>query len=264
MQGAYTVPLPPDELRARARAVQLACSGAVICGRTAARLHRLPGLGGSAIGRDEPIFVLLPTDRPRARRRGALMHWGDLGPGERVRSGDIVLTAVMRTLVDLVVWSDRLEVVSLLDAVLHSGRLRQADLGRLRATVLARAGGAAASRHFGLVDGRAESPLESRTRLLLVDAGLPPEGIQYPVRGGDGQILARLDFAWPSRRIAVEVDGSGPHSEPAALFRDRARQNLLMELRWIVLRFTWRDIVYQPVYVIDTIRANLRPAASSF
>ncbi|WP_261558740.1 endonuclease domain-containing protein [Frankia tisae] len=39
---------------------------------------------------------------------------------------------------------------------------------------------------FDLVDGRAESPLESRLRLLLADADLPPPEVQWPVWDGDG------------------------------------------------------------------------------
>ncbi len=93
-----------------------------------------------------------------------------------------------------------------------------------------------------MIDGRAESPLETRLRLLLGDAGLLPDETQWPVHHpATGEFIARLDFAWPTLRLGIEADGVGPHSEPQALLRDRRSQNDLVRLDWEVLRFTWQD-----------------------
>ena len=58
-----------------------------------------------------------------------------------------------------------------------------------------------------LSDGRAESPPESRLRVLLALAGIPAVP-QHTVRDGSGQFVARVDLAYPDRRIAIEYDGA--------------------------------------------------------
>lgn len=62
-----------------------------------------------------------------------------------------------------------------------------------------------------------------------------------------------IDFAYPELRIAIEVDGYGPHSSRAAFQSDRVRQNDLVGLGWMVLRFTWADVVRRPERVARQI-----------
>ncbi|SNQ49549.1 hypothetical protein FRACA_3410006 [Frankia canadensis] len=89
--------------------------------------------------------------------------------------------------------------------------------------------------------------VKTRLRLLLGDAGLLPEQTQWPVRDPrSGRLVARVDFAWPGARLAVEADGVGPLGLPAAPHRDRARQNDLVRLGWNLLRFTWWDALSAP------------------
>ena len=51
-----------------------------------------------------------------------------------------------------------------------------------------------------------ESPLERRFLRLLRAAGLPEPEVQYPIRDGE-RLVARVDFAYPEIRLAMEVDG---------------------------------------------------------
>jgi very-short-patch-repair endonuclease len=53
----------------------------------------------------------------------------------------------------------------------------------------------------------------------------------------------RFDFAWPSQKIAVEIDGGtefgkSRHSFGAGYERDARKFNLAVHLGWRVLRFT--------------------------
>ncbi len=124
--------------------------------------------------------------------------------------------------------------------------------------VAGRHGGRRADTFWGLVDRRSESPLETRLRLLLVDAGIPPEQLQWPVRNEvTGVPVARLDLAWPSRLLDVEADGAATHNGATALYRNRHRQNELVGRGWTVLRFTWPDVVHRPEYVIESVRRQL-------
>jgi very-short-patch-repair endonuclease len=74
----------------------------------------------------------------------------------------------------------------------------------------------------------------------------------------DGLFLARVDFAWPDRRLIVEVDGYEWHSSREAFQRDRERQNRLVQAGWTVLRFTVEDIRQRPELVVTTIQDALQ------
>jgi len=89
---------------------------------------------------------------------------------------------------------------------------------------------------------------------ILRDAGLPEPTRQYEVRNGDG-VVARIDFAYPDRRLAIELDGFECHTN--RFQRDRSRQNGLVLRGWTVLRFTWADVVERPDYVVATLATAL-------
>ena len=108
-------------------------------------------------------------------------------------------------------------------------------------------------------DGGRTSALESAMDRLVVDFRLPRPERQHPVAG----TLYRLDYAWPRDRLAVVVDGYGPHSSRKAFQSDRERQNLLVLAGWTVLRFTWADVGERPTVVAEAVRRALgasRPA----
>lgn len=57
----------------------------------------------------------------------------------------------------------------------------------------------------------------------------------------------RFDFAWPLRKIAVEIDGGafsrGRHVRPAGFIKDCEKFNLAAELGWRVYRFIPSQVV---------------------
>lgn len=54
----------------------------------------------------------------------------------------------------------------------------------------------------------------------------------------------RIDFAYVSAKIAIELDGHATHSSPAAIAADRRRQRELERLGWRFIRFGGQE-VYQ-------------------
>lgn len=106
-------------------------------------------------------------------------------------------------------------------------------------------------------DGVAESILETAGRLVLRDRGVPLPVPQYELRAPDGTLVARLDGAYLREKVALEFDGAEPHGLPEAVFRDRWRQNQLLELGWTVLRFTWWDVMRDPDGVAATVQRTL-------
>ena len=175
------------------------------------------------------------------RRTGVLSREAALPDADIGVLADSGLRALRpaRAVADLLRRLDLLEAVVVADAVL---RARLCTLEELRAELLAHTGlrgVVQARRALTLADPRAESPPESRLRVLLVLAGLDPVP-QFEVRAGAGWY--RVDLAFPELRIAVEYDGREVHDRSDVFTADRRRQNALVAHGWVVLRFTAADL----------------------
>ena len=97
--------------------------------------------------------------------------------------------------------------------------------------------------------------LESLLRLLLALAGMPQPKVQVPVRHPGGTYYG--DLGYPDRKLILEADGKDHHSKWDQVMKDMARQNLIVLDGWTVLRFSWRQVLYQPELVIRTVSRAL-------
>lgn len=107
----------------------------------------------------------------------------------------------------------------------------------------------------GVAPGRigVESPKETETRLLLVDAGLPEPVVQHEVRDGR-RLVARIDLAYPQWKIAIEYEGDGHRTDAAQWRRDIQRQRELEDRGWIVVRITQLDLTDGSAALLRRIR----------
>lgn len=104
-------------------------------------------------------------------------------------------------------------------------------------------------------DEKSGSVLESLFRVLVLEAGIVRPGSQYVITRGEMRM--RVDFCWEQLRLVVECDGRRFHDPNDARNTDRRRDNALESLSWRVLRFTWAEVVHDPAYVLDMVRACL-------
>ena len=111
------------------------------------------------------------------------------------------------------------------------------------------------ARAFALVDGRSESPPESWVRVACALAGLPAPVLQYEVFEG-GSWLARVDLAWPDRRLIVEYDGEY-HFDGLQIAKDDVRLAALVAAGWHVIRLSAADLRHMDD-VVSRIAAALR------
>ena len=104
-----------------------------------------------------------------------------------------------------------------------------------------------------LVDGGAESPWESATRLLFVQAGFPRPETQIPVFDAYGVLVAIIDMGW--RQYLVGVDFEGAHHWTNARQRhwDVERYTRLPELGWNDFRVTSRMVRHARRLVLDRV-----------
>ena len=70
-----------------------------------------------------------------------------------------------------------------------------------------------------------------------------------------------VDFCWPDHGVIVATDGWPSHGTRTAFERDRRRTTRLQLAGWIVVRFTYDDVVRHPGYVIASLR-RLLPASA--
>lgn len=132
--------------------------------------------------------------------------------------------------------------------------------------------GALAERHPGarglvqlrrvieLMDGGAESPQESRTRLLLVRSGLRNPATQIVVHDRFGYPFARIDMGWVEWKVGVEFDGAQHWTDPAQRTADIDRYAELAARGWIIIRVSSNLLRYRPEVVIARICDALRAA----
>jgi very-short-patch-repair endonuclease len=99
--------------------------------------------------------------------------------------------------------------------------------------------------------------MESWTRWLVHEAGLPMPDLQPDLTDANGWFIGRADFVWWDQKVLVEFDGDH-HRDRQAWVKDVRRQNALIAAGWTILRFTSADVLGRPGYVIATIRAALR------
>ena len=82
------------------------------------------------------------------------------------------------------------------------------------------------------------SEAERRLLALIRQARLPRPETNVRVHGYE------VDLLWRRQRLIIEVDGFAYHSTRQAFERDRARDAALQAAGYRVVRFTWRQIVY--------------------
>jgi very-short-patch-repair endonuclease len=73
--------------------------------------------------------------------------------------------------------------------------------------------------------------------MVLIAAGCPAPVCQHEVLDGRGTFVARLDLAYPERKLAIEYEGDHHRSRERLSRRDLHRINRLRALGWTVLRF---------------------------
>ncbi|WBB55913.1 type IV toxin-antitoxin system AbiEi family antitoxin domain-containing protein [Verrucosispora sp. WMMD573] len=260
-RGAYLVDADLQDgtpRRARIRAAVASfgpCAAAVLS--TAAELHDIAG-----VQRSEEIHVSVPGTAARPVRSTdprVTLHQLSIKPTEFVTVAGIATTKPVRTVADLILRLPRYPAVCLVDSALNQGLVGDEDLPDIHRLIRGRRGAVAARGYLAEADCRAQSPLETRTRLRCVDGKVPPDVLQLEVRDHDGYLLGIGDLGWRRHRILAEADGKGSHSRPDAVFADRRRQNRLLNAGWAVLRFTWADTLHAD-YIPWTVRQAMQVA----
>jgi len=243
---------PPDhETWSRAAFLLVEKRGGVLGGYSAATL-----LGADCAPRQAPAEVVVEGDQrahpPLRVSRDAITDrdvW--YGRGCHVTSPE-------RTAWDLARRSELVDAVVAVDAMAAlripgMPRFAPADLLRRRDDTPGARGCQGLDRVVALANPLAESPMETRLRLLLVLAGLPVPVVQHELRDHRGVVVARFDLAYPEALLAIEYDGLG-HQLPELTYDDRYRDNTTGDHGWHTMRFGHTDVTFTQRRTADLVR----------
>lgn len=194
---------------------------------------------------------------------GTHLHRAGMPAGHLARLGSILLSQTERTIVDVGREMGADSAIAAVDAALRRRWTSPARLAAVLADCSGWPGTRAAARAIELADARAESALESISRLRICAAGLPLPELQVHIRTLAGRYIGRVDFYWDECGVVGECDGMMKYRADAdAPVAERIRQGELEDSGLIVVRWTWADLRnFGPVAqrLVNAFSRGLRP-----
>lgn len=215
--------------------------------QSALALFRL-GFFGAPLG---TVMIESPA-RPRTVA-GITLHRPTSAPGRRF--ADVRCVSIAVACVQVAARYGFEAGVCAMDSALRSGRCTMADLEAAVEHVAAK-WHSRVRLAVGFADARSESVGESRTRIILRDAGLTVVP-QFEVREGR-RLLGRADFLVDGL-VVVEFDGMIKYSGAdgrQALAAEKRRESEITRLGYEVVRIVWSDLDRPDAIVLRVMEAR--------
>lgn len=222
---------------------------------TAARLWKLPVPGNLERRLEIDSSVFVPSHPPQAR--GVIGHRiSHVVPLRRVRGFPVAPPIETWIQLGSVLSGDALVVAT--DGVLRrKNRLATVDeLWFALSMAHHRPGLQALAAALREARAGTDSPQETKSRLIIVRAGLPEPIVGFTVYNGRGEFVGTPDLAYPQYRIAMEYEGDGHRTDTRVFNDDIERAELFQDAEWRYLRIT-RDHVNNPHRLVSRIAAAL-------
>ncbi len=240
------------ELTARDRALAAwLWSGkkAVVAGNSAAALH-----GARWVDPNEPAELITDRKRPPPliiTRNETLLC------GETTSVDGVPVTSPARTAFDIGRRPGLRTAVIRIDALARATGVSVREVQPLIDIHRGARGIKQLRRLLPLVDAGAESPQETRTRLVLIAGGLPRPQTQIVVGN------YRIDMGWEKWLVGIEYDGPQHWTDPRIRAADIERTAELQRRGWILVRVSAdllrkrRDVIV--ARAVDALRARGYP-----
>lgn len=234
-------------------ALLLAGEGSVLSGRSAALLHRLWGQDRAAT----PLELIIPRKRKIAVP-GLNVTRMDLAEADVQVLRHLRVTTPVRTLVDLAAVLEWEGLALAFESARRYPRFLEDLSERLKQ---AEPYGAEALREL-LRDARARPrPFDSAWEVMiwrrLKQSGLPRPVPQYAIKTARQTFYA--DFAWPTQKVALELEGYETHGLQTAFQRDRRRTSAIASEGYLYFPLTFeRYLTDFAGYLAEVREAVLR------
>jgi very-short-patch-repair endonuclease len=205
------------------------------------------------------IQVTIPFGKSYRPMRGVEVFISrDLPAEDVVRFGQLRLTSLARTVIDLaaIVTEDELE--GIVDAAARRAPAHVLAIHQMLERLGRGHRGATRLRKLLGPDGSGSVPaskLESMARTIVREVNLGQPVRHYLEH--DLGFSAELDLAWEDELVDFELDGYRWHTSRHAFARDRERDNHLQWMGWRVIRATWQEVKYERARVVADLRKHL-------
>ena len=229
---------------------------AVVAGNSAAAL-----LGAEWVDPHRPAELVSDRKRPP---RLIVTRNETLSAGEAALVGGVPVTSAARTAFDLGRRPGLVAAVIAMDSLARATGLIADDVEPLLTAHQGARGTKQLRRALPLVDAGAESPQETRTRLVLIRGGLPRPQTQIVVRNMWGAVVARIDMGWEQWLVGVEYDGPQHWTDPRVRANDIERTAELERRGWRLVRVGADLLRNRPDVVVDRARRALLAAGYPF
>jgi very-short-patch-repair endonuclease len=222
----------------------------------------LGGMSAAAIHGSQWIDASLPAELYRIgdEADGILVHRGTLQPEEVSVVRGIPATTPERTAFDLGRRRGLTPAVIRVDALANATGLTSVEIEKVAARRKGARGVVQLRQVLVLMDGGAESAQETRTRLLLIRAGLPKPATQIVVHNDIGDFIGRIDMGYKDCQVGVEYDGPTHWTDPARHAADIDRSAKLAALGWRIVRVSAELLRYRSHVVIERVCDALQAA----
>lgn len=241
----------PDTRETRLAAVKLVLGDdAFVCGLTAAWLYGIDVQDRRA----NLVWVGFINGTRGRQRPGCFVREITVDGTDLVDWDGALVTTPLRTVFDCIRWLPPVEALVVADALAHAGLFGIDALRSYTAEHRPLRNVRRIDRTIGLIEPLAESPMETRVRILLTSAGLPRPVAQHEVLDHAGAVVARLDLAYPDEHVAVEYDGTFHWDQRRA---DDRRRDALRALGWTVVVVSAEDYYQSPEVIVGTVRRAL-------
>ncbi|MBJ7340769.1 MAG: DUF559 domain-containing protein [Mycolicibacterium sp.] len=224
---------------------------ATVAGLSASALH-----GSRWISPDEPAELT----RTEASGNGVVVHRETLLDDEVTTIRGISVTTPARTVFDLGRRRGWERAVIRVDALANACGVTPGQVHPLVASHRGLRGLVQLRTVLDVMDGGAESPQETRTRLLLVGANFRRPQTQITVLDDSGYPFARLDMGWQEYRVGVEYDGEQHWRDSGQFAHDIDRYAVLTALGWRIIRVSAELLRYRRPVVLQRVYAALDAA----
>ena len=239
-----------------------ACSRASAAWLWSGRDATLAGLSAAAMHGELWIDPALPAELMRLgdKVEGIVIHRDKLVDDELCVIDGMPTTTPARTAYDIGRRDDLVRAVIRLDALARATGLSRSEVDIVVDRHRGARGIVQLRDALDLMDGGAESPQETRTRLLLVRRGLPAPQTQIVVDNELGRPFARLDMGWEEWRVGVEYDGAQHWLDPAQRTWDIDRWAELAARGWVIIRVSSELLRCRPDVIVARVINALRNA----
>jgi very-short-patch-repair endonuclease len=223
------------------------------CATTAADLHAMP-LPAWCSDEDLHVGAIAPAREPRIP--GVAGHRYALGFEDLTLARGMPVPSLAETFAQLGNTLPVDDLVCVADHLLTTGAVEREDLMAV-AGVARRRGALALREAVDAARPGSESRQETKTRLVLVRAGLPEPEVNWVLRTPSGRFVARLDLAYPQFRVCVEYDGR-QHALGDQFERDADRWAEIEAEGWVLIRVLAHHLREQQPEIVRRVARALR------